>query len=946
MRPQSLDHALLARLCATILAAAAAGGSALANPLGGAVAAGDAEIVTTSASRTDIIQHSDRAIINWKNFDIGAGEHTHFEQPSSTAFALNRVTDGNPSEIFGLLTATGQIAIVNPNGVHFGPGSQVDVGGLVATTADIADTAFMVGNLTFDLPGFTNSQNVNEGIVTLADAGLLAFVAPGVENTGTITARLGRAALVSGTTFTLDLYGDELVSLAIGGVTAGQLAGVDQAGTVIADGGQIQIATEVAEGVVDRVINMSGVVEARTIGSTEGRIVLNGGTFGDVELSGTLASSGTSPDESGGDITITGEIVHLTSTAWIDATGDAGGGTVFIGGEFGGSGTTSTADSAIVVAGALIDVSALAVGDGGQVAVWSDDSTRYDGFIAARGGTVSGNGGFVETSGGSITFSGTVDASAPNGKAGTWLIDPDTLNIGASQAAQIVTALGNGTNVNAEATTTTNLNAAIDSSGQGTTATLGFGDEGAPTGLTINLNAPITLGSNQTLTGQGTTVNVASTGLVQNGIAVALSGTSTTVNVAAATFNEDVTIDKQLILAFDSSTGSTVNSLASPNSSTSIGISGKVTATNGIALQTPLVLAGTTQFTTSDALARFTKTVNGSETLTINAGTGQVQFDSTVGNSIAPDAIDVTGGTIITNGVTTSGGQRYTGDAQLSGNYSAGETSDITFRVSGAVSLNDATSITASSGNGSIDFQSTVNGSNSLTINASSSTITFSSAMGGTAALTFIDIDGSAISVQNITTSGGQNFEGPVQLNGAYSAGVTNQFTFRAASAVALGGGTTITATTGGGTIRFASTVNGGNSLTVDASSSTVEFQGIVGGSTAPTFLAITGGSISSIGATTSGGQLYTGPAQIQGTFSTGETNGIAFRVTGAATLGGTTSITASTGSGSIDFQSTLNGGQGRSAHPRAPSRSRGRSAARRRWRPSPSRVTHFHWPT
>ena len=638
VRPWALRQTLRVLALAVVLAAATRGHGVLANPQGGTVAAGDAEIVTTSASRIDINQHSDRAIINWESFDIGAGEHTHFEQPSATAFALNRVAGSNITEIFGALTATGRIAIVNPHGIHFGPTSQVDVAGLVATTTDIRDSPFMAGSLFFDLPSPHNGRIVNEGRITLADAGLLAFVAPGVENTGTITARLGRVSLASGNAFTLDLFGDNLVNLAVGDAVAGNIAGVDQIGTIVADGGLVQISAEVAEGVVDRVINMSGIVEARSIGSTGGRIVLDGGNSGDVEVSGVLTASGTEAGEMSGTVTVTGASVTLASTARIAATGDTGGGTVFIGGEFGGSGETRTADTTTVQSGALIDASALTSGDGGQVAIWADESTRFDGFILAKGGSDSGNGGYVETSGASIAFAGTVDTSAPNGSGGTWLIDPDTLNIGATEAATIVTALGNGTSVNAEATTTTNLNSAIDSSAQVTTATLTFGDEGAPTGLTINLNAAITLGSNQTLTGQGTTVNVASTGLIQNGIDVALAGTSTRVNVAAGTFSEDVNFNKQLILSFDSNTGVTINSLSAPDSSTLRAMLGILTATNGFAIQSPMVL-GTSQLATSSANVRFTKAVDGTssdQTLSINAGTGQVRFDSTIGSTTFP----------------------------------------------------------------------------------------------------------------------------------------------------------------------------------------------------------------------------------------------------------------------------------------------------------------------
>jgi hypothetical protein len=48
-------------------------------------------------------------------------------------------------------------------------------------------------------------------------------VAPGVRNSGTITATLGTVALASGNTFTLDLYGDKLIQLAPGDAIAGKV---------------------------------------------------------------------------------------------------------------------------------------------------------------------------------------------------------------------------------------------------------------------------------------------------------------------------------------------------------------------------------------------------------------------------------------------------------------------------------------------------------------------------------------------------------------------------------------------------------------------------------------------------------------------------------------------------------------------------------------------------
>jgi len=119
----------IARAVAFALVAGAA--PAWAGPTGEQVVAGQASVSRAGAS-TLITQGTDRAAINWLTFDIGATESVRFAQPSVSSIALNRVLGQNPTEIFGSLSANGQVFILNPNGVLFGRGAQVDVGGLVA----------------------------------------------------------------------------------------------------------------------------------------------------------------------------------------------------------------------------------------------------------------------------------------------------------------------------------------------------------------------------------------------------------------------------------------------------------------------------------------------------------------------------------------------------------------------------------------------------------------------------------------------------------------------------------------------------------------------------------------------------------------------------------------------------------------------------------------------
>lgn len=100
-------------------------------PTGGEVQSGTAEI-KQNGSEMNINQGSDRVAIDWTNFDIAHGETVNFNQPGADSIALNRVIGNDVSQIYGSLTANGQVFLINPNGVLFGKGASVDVGGLYA----------------------------------------------------------------------------------------------------------------------------------------------------------------------------------------------------------------------------------------------------------------------------------------------------------------------------------------------------------------------------------------------------------------------------------------------------------------------------------------------------------------------------------------------------------------------------------------------------------------------------------------------------------------------------------------------------------------------------------------------------------------------------------------------------------------------------------------------
>ena len=172
-------------------------------------------------------QSTSSAIINWNTFNIGASESVRFNQPNASSVALNRVTGGlGPSEIMGTLTANGRVFIINRDGILFGPGSVVNTAGFLATTNDIKNADFMAGRYNFNIPGRPDASIVNQGTITATSGGFAALVAPGVRNSGTITATLGTVALASGNSFTLDMYGDKLITLGVGDSIANKVIDV------------------------------------------------------------------------------------------------------------------------------------------------------------------------------------------------------------------------------------------------------------------------------------------------------------------------------------------------------------------------------------------------------------------------------------------------------------------------------------------------------------------------------------------------------------------------------------------------------------------------------------------------------------------------------------------------------------------------------------------------
>jgi filamentous hemagglutinin family protein len=160
-------------------------GTALANPAGPQVISGQASFA--SAGATLSITNSPNTIINWNSFSINQGELTRFIQQSPASIVLNRVTGGNASAIYGALQSNGRVFLINQNGILFGPGAQVDVNGLIASTLDIRNDDFLAGKFRF-FSGVKTAGIENQGRITSPSGGNIYLIAPDITNSGIITA--------------------------------------------------------------------------------------------------------------------------------------------------------------------------------------------------------------------------------------------------------------------------------------------------------------------------------------------------------------------------------------------------------------------------------------------------------------------------------------------------------------------------------------------------------------------------------------------------------------------------------------------------------------------------------------------------------------------------------------------------------------------------------------
>ena len=553
-------------------------------PTGGSVAAGGVAIGTPQNGTLNINQSTDKAIINWQGFSIGQGGTVNFNQPNSSSATLNRVLGSTPSSIAGTINAPGTVLLVNPNGIAITSTGVVNTGSFAASTLGIKDSDFLSGNYKFTGNG-GSAAVTNAGRVNVSDGGFAALLGGQVSNSGVISARLGKVGLGAGELITLDLSGDGFLSVAVPSSELGKLvdssgALVTNSGKIRANGGQVFLSAATARDILRDAVNVPGSIRTNSVGTRNGRIVINGGVGGRVRISGRIKANGRRHGR-GGSVAIAGAAINVSGK--ITANGKTGGavtvssggdlaisGTVIAKGRDGQGGRIDLTGANVTVLGALIDASATGDGgSGGYVSIIAGDTATIDGAILAEGGD-GGYGGFVETSGQHLHVAdGTrISTVAKNGVTGTWLIDPNDFTIAASG--------GDITGATLSANLASNDITILSSDG----ATLGNGDIfvndvvswSSSHSLTLNAVRNIDVNANITVSGNGTLVLTAASGALAINAPITVTGAGS-VNLTAGSDNTTVPGTSLLDLSF--ALGANLQFTGTPNSGQALTINGQ-----------------------------------------------------------------------------------------------------------------------------------------------------------------------------------------------------------------------------------------------------------------------------------------------------------------------------------------------------------------------------------
>ncbi len=261
------------------------------------------QTIAAGVTNVSIKQTAQQALLNWETFNIGKQTTLTFNQSAGGAnqnewIAFNTISDpsGQPSQILGSIAATGQVYVLNQNGIIFGGSSQVNIHTLVASSLPINTNLLTRGLLNNPDQQFLFSALQ---IPVLPSGGTLpAFNPPPAPNTpsglvGDVTVQAG-ATITSPTT--ADHVGGRVALVGLNATNDGTISTPDGQ-TILAAGEQVAMtahsSTDPSLRGLDTYVGAIG---------PYGSIATNGGlidapradvtlTGGEVDQNGVIASS-------------------------------------------------------------------------------------------------------------------------------------------------------------------------------------------------------------------------------------------------------------------------------------------------------------------------------------------------------------------------------------------------------------------------------------------------------------------------------------------------------------------------------------------------------------------------------------------------------------------------------------------------------------------------------
>ncbi|PPU64344.1 hypothetical protein XcodCFBP4690_09250 [Xanthomonas codiaei] len=712
--PPRAPLALALAAALTLSAPAAAQVASTQLPTSGSIAGGTGTIQAPSGATQVITQTSNRMALTWSSFDVGSAATVRFDQPSSSAAVLNLIGGSSASQIFGNLSANGQVFLINSRGVLFGNTAQVNVGGLVASSLSTSAANFMSSNDALDAGGSTASI-INSGTITAA-AGSVNLIGGQVVNDGTVTATAGNITLAGADRVTLNFEAGGF-GVIITRALQSQLAtlAVQNTGSLIAPGNTISLQASAASGVFSQLINNSGIISAASLSSagSDGSVslVANGATGTAIGGSGSInADTGSIGYSAGaGGIEQTGVLTagDLSATAGRDllltGSNQIAGIRATVGGnlsvtnarslgqasalEVNGTSTFALGSNALTLDNAgnnftgavnitagttrIDDGNALTLGtlNTGNLTATSNGALNLgSGSVGGTLTAVSNNGAIIQSTGSGLTVTGT-----SNLQAGTGAI---TLTTGSNDFQQAVT-LGGG------ATSITDANAL-------TLGTLSTGNLTATSTGALNLGSGTVTGTLAASSNNGAITQSTVSGLSVTGTSNLQAGTGAiTLTTGSNDFQQAVTLGGGATSITDANaltlgTLSTGNLTANSTGALNLGsgtVNGTLTATSNNGAITQSTVSGLTVTGIGDVQA-------GTGAITLTTGSNDFQQALTLGGG----ATSITDGNALTLGTLSTG--------------------NLTATSIGALNLGSGTvtgTLAASSNNGAIT-QSTVSG--------------------------------------------------------------------------------------------------------------------------------------------------------------------------------------------------------------------------------------------